>query len=73
MTKKIVSLIILLVLIVGRSLGEDKITIAILDLEAGGVSSAEAVSITNRIRNELFLTGRYKDVVNLYLDIRFDF
>jgi len=53
---------ILIALIAAQSPGEERITIAILDLEASGVSTAEAVSITNRIRNELFLTGRYKVV-----------
>ena len=53
---------ILIALIAAQSPCEERITIGILDLEAGGVSTAEAVSITNRIRNELFLTGRYKVV-----------
>lgn len=38
---------------------QEKITLAILDLHAGGVPETEADAISNRIRNELFLTGKY--------------
>ena len=42
------------------TLAQNKTPIAILDLEASGISNAEAVSLTNRIRHELFQTGIYR-------------
>ena len=50
------------VLISGITLGgwgQEKAKVAILDLQAVGVSATEALTISNRVRNEMFLTGQY--------------
>jgi TolB-like protein len=46
-------------MITHQTWAQEKYTVAILDLEPQGVSQSEAISITNLIRNELFLTGQY--------------
>jgi len=38
----------------------DKTTTAILDLQATGVSQTEAISLSNMIRHEIFMTGTHK-------------
>ena len=59
MNSKAIVNIIILFLIILPCAAQDKMTMAILDLSASGVSEAEAAAISNRIRNELFLTGNY--------------
>jgi hypothetical protein len=59
MIRKIVSALILFLSIVTIGFAQDKLTLAILDLEPQGVSKSEAISITNRILNGLFQSGEY--------------
>jgi len=59
MRKRSIILIFVSVLMAFPIQAQEKTTLAILDLHAGGVSETEADAISNRIRNELFLTGKY--------------
>ena len=47
------------ILLVFEALAEERITIAILDLEAKGVSAVVASTLSDRIRSEMFQTGKY--------------
>lgn len=59
MLPRIQFLIILILFSVSIALGQAQITIAILYLESQGVSESEALILTERIRTELFQTGKY--------------
>ena len=54
-----ISEIFIVLLIVSTISAVDKKTIAVLDLDAEGVSPQEAIYLTNRIRHELIQTGKY--------------
>ena len=60
--------IIIVLLIVSSILSADKVTIAVLDLEATGVSASEAASLTNRVRHNLFQTGKFKLIERAEMD-----
>jgi len=51
--------IFLMVCLATLSFAQDKTTVAILDLEAKGVSDMEAGTISDRIRSEMFQTGKF--------------
>ena len=51
--------IFLLICIAAAGFAQDKTTVAILDLEAKGVSDMEAGTISDRIRSEMFQTGKF--------------
>lgn len=38
---------------------QDKITLAVMDFDASGISHSEALILTDRLRNELFRTGKF--------------
>ena len=52
-------LLISLVLFISICLAQKKTTIAVLDLEAVGISNTEAQILTDRLRIELFKTNRF--------------
>lgn len=45
--------------IAAQTIAADRISVALVDLQAKGVSSEEASAFTDRIREELFKTGQY--------------
>ena len=59
MKNRVFFILLFLCLISSYTTAEEKITIAIMDLQETGVSHLEAVSLTNRIRNEFFYTNRF--------------
>ncbi len=56
-----VSLVIVFVLGLNPVHGQ-KIPVAVMDLEAHGISDVEAAALSNRLRNELFKTGEFNVV-----------
>jgi curli biogenesis system outer membrane secretion channel CsgG len=58
---KMVLVITILSLLSISVLSEDKSTVAVLDLQVlGGLSSSEALILSEKVREALFLTGKFK-------------
>ena len=62
------SAIIIVFLIASVISSADKVTIAVLDLEATGVSASEAASLTNRIRHNLVQTDMFRVIERAQMD-----
>ena len=53
-------LLLALVLAFSFAFAQDKMTIAVLDLEGRGISLIEAQALTDRLRNDLFRLGAFR-------------
>ncbi len=50
------------------SMGQDKLNIAVLELDGNGVSETDLGELSNRIRTELFNTGRFNVIERSRMD-----
>lgn len=59
MKKRVLLLFISLILLFSALNAQDKLVIAVLDLQALNVPATDAIAISDRIRHELYQTGRF--------------